>query len=66
MCFSVFILFNIDESLVVGCYSTLETAKKNGQLNLGWCINWCVIESKLDNNPVKTINNVYQNDIDNF
>ena len=61
---SIFILFNIDESLVTGCYSSLDAAIKNGQLNLGCCINWCIIESELDNKPIKKIKNVYQNDID--
>lgn len=61
---SVFVLFNIDENLVLGCYSSLELAKMFGQTTLGCCTNWCIIESKLDNKPIKQICNVYQNDID--
>ena len=61
---SVFILYNIDSSLVVGSYSSLELAITNGQKFVGCCECWCIIESKLDETPKHKINNVYQNDIE--
>lgn len=61
---SIFILYDTESNLVVGCYSSLELAKSYGQKILGCCICWCIIESKLDNSPDLKINNVYQNDIE--
>ena len=61
---SIFVLYNIDNCIVVGCYSSLSLAISNGQNTLGCCINWCIIENKLDNKPIEKICNVYQNDID--
>jgi hypothetical protein len=61
----IYILYNINAELVIGCYSTFELAKKFGQNTLGCCIFWCIIESNLDEPPQSKINNVYQNDIEN-
>lgn len=61
---NVYILYNIDSNLVIGCYSSVEMAKNYGQKTLGCCICWCIIESKLDEPPSLTINNIYQNDIE--
>jgi hypothetical protein len=62
----IYILYNVNSEVVVGCYSTLELAIQYGKNTLGCCICWCVIESKLDEPPNFKINNIYQNDIENY
>jgi len=63
--YEIYILYNIDSNIVIGCYSSFEIAKSYGQKTLGCCICWCIIKSRIDDPPLLKINNIYQNDIEN-
>jgi hypothetical protein len=61
---SVFIIFDIYDSNIVGTYTSLELAKKHAFIkykNKGF---WCIIENKLDDEPLNHLNIVYENDYD--
>jgi hypothetical protein len=56
----VFIIYDIDNQLIAGSYSSLELAIKNANQYI--TNEWCIIEHKIDENPIDYMNNVYEKD----
>ena len=60
---SVFIIFDIDEMMSRGVYSSLDLAKERAEAYFKSRPHavWCVQEYELDGTPSMSFNNVYQN-----
>ena len=58
----IFAVYFIDESTILGCYSSLELAIQKGhELLDNRHAEWCIVEKLLDAEPNRAFNNVYQN-----